>query len=182
MKTMKHNPAILIEKHLPERRQPKVVTAHCGCCCCCCCCLHSVGGLVGAALGSVPVPSLDDGYYIEDENNPGQYKLIRVPGKKTSNSAVGLYWGLFGILCAIAALVPFGNGGGGGLLLAVMVLPGIQLTASFAALLAIAFRGGTRPEYLQIGKITLGTILGTVIGVGIMYLTCLGSSGFKGIF
>jgi hypothetical protein len=129
----------------------------------------------------VPVQSLDEGYYIEDENNPGQYKLIRVPGRKTGNSAVGLYWGLFGILCAVTAVIPFGDAGGG-LLVAIMVLPGIQLTASFAALLAIFFRGGEKPEYLQIGKITLGVILGTVIGIGAMYLTCMGGSGFRGLF
>jgi hypothetical protein len=174
---MNRDPEIHVEKHPPERRQPKVVTAHCGCCCCCCCCLHSIGGLVGAGLGSAPVQALDEGYYIEDESNPGQYKLIRVPGQKTGSSVVGLYWLLFGILSALAAVTPFFGSPGGGLFVVIIFLPGIQLTASFAALLSIAFRGGGKPEYQQIGKITLGTILGTTIGFGIMWLMYIASIG-----
>lgn len=176
---MKQNPEIQVEKHPPERRHRKVVTAHCGCCCTCCCCLHSVGGLVGAGLGSVPVPALDEGYYIEDPDNPGQYKLIRVPGQKTGRSVVGLYWVIFGILCGMASLAPVG-GFGLGFFLAIIFLPGIQLVASFAALIAIAFRGGSKAEYQQIGKITLGTIIGSVIGFGIMYV--LAAGGNWGIF
>ncbi len=133
-------------------------------------------------MGSAPVQGHDEGYYIEDESNPGQYKLIRVPGQKTTNAAIGSYWLLFGILCAVTAVIPFGNEIGGGLFVVIMALPGVQLTASFAALLAVAFRSGGKPEYQQIGKITLFTILGTMIGTGIMWLTCIGSSGFRGIF
>ncbi len=131
-------------------------------------------------MGSAPVQALDEGYYIEDEANPGQYKLIRVAGQKTANAAVGSYWLLFGILCALGTVIPFGGGAGGGIIILLIFLPGVQITASFASLLAVAFRGGSKPEYQQIGKITLFTVLGTLLGLGIMWLTCIGSSGFTG--
>ena len=40
-----------IEAHPPERGEHKkqYVILY-SCCCCCCCCLHTIGGVVGAAV------------------------------------------------------------------------------------------------------------------------------------
>jgi hypothetical protein len=47
------NQGIGVRTHPPERRRSAPVTLNAGCCCCCCCCcLHTVGGLIGAAMGS----------------------------------------------------------------------------------------------------------------------------------
>src|SRR6516162_9243133 len=48
------NRPIVLTAHPPERRRRRSMVTHCGCCCCCCCCLHTVGGLIGAAIGSAP--------------------------------------------------------------------------------------------------------------------------------
>lgn len=46
----------MIRKLPPERRRRGTTLAAHGCCCCCCCCLHSLGGLIGAAIvrGATP--------------------------------------------------------------------------------------------------------------------------------
>src|SRR5262245_37793029 len=45
------NSPIRFEAHPPERkRRPQSVVVACGCCCCCCCCLHTLGGVIGAAV------------------------------------------------------------------------------------------------------------------------------------
>ena len=54
------DPAITVITHQPERRRQRAsVPAQAGgcCCCCCCCCLHTVGGLIGAAVA----PTLGSG-------------------------------------------------------------------------------------------------------------------------
>ena len=177
-------PEVQVERHPPERRQRKTVSANCGCCCTCCCCLHSLGGLIGAGIGSAPIKSAaEEGYYIEDPDNPGQYKLITVPTQRAPYSAVGTYWATLGILCGITVVMPLGTRDPEvGIVIVIMGLPAVQIAASFVALIVIACRGGTRESYLQIGKITLGTILGTVLGLGALWLSCFGMSGFRGIF
>lgn len=56
-----NRPPVRFESHQPERRRRAGTTLAAGCCCCCCCCLHTVGGLIGAAIASAsgrfePVP------------------------------------------------------------------------------------------------------------------------------
>jgi hypothetical protein len=41
---------LVIECHPPERRRRTEVRICHGSCCCCCCCLHTIGGIVGAAV------------------------------------------------------------------------------------------------------------------------------------
>ncbi len=148
-----------------------------------------MGGLIGAAMGSAPVRDPDEGYYIEDPDDPTGYRFV--PGKRraTPMSAVGVYWLCFGILCSMTLffpvlIAPFVREGVAeaevGLVVIIMGLPAVQLVASLVAFIVVAVIGGGRTGLLQIGKILLGTVLGTAIGIGVMWLSCIGLQGFKG--
>src|SRR5262245_31272193 len=53
-------PRVQVEAHPPERGKGRPVVVACGCsCCCCCCCLHTVGGVVGAAVMSAATAGVD---------------------------------------------------------------------------------------------------------------------------
>lgn len=57
-------PGVRVRAHPPERRRAAPVTLNAGCCCCCCCCcLHTVGGLIGAAMGSSAAPASRPSWY-----------------------------------------------------------------------------------------------------------------------
>jgi hypothetical protein len=147
---------IHFEKHQPERRRGLGSNLFCcGGCCCCCCCLHAVGGLLGAAGAS--------------------------GSKKSAGGASGIqaYWTcLTGLTVlgglAFACIVGASGGGGGGilsLLIALMFLPFVQLAASIVAVLWVQFRSGDFPEKANlqaIGRITVWSILGAVIGLLMM--------------
>lgn len=172
---------VRVEKHLPERRRPKTVTTHCGCCCCCCCCLHSVGGLIGAAVGSSPVASAQP-YYLEDEDNPGLYHVITPEGASPAGRAIGVYWLtllLLSVVIAVTGMPWWGMKNELGIFGVLMVLPAIQGAASLLNLIIVVSMSGTRAELLQVGKIFLGTVIGTMIGIGAMFLSCGGLSLFK---
>jgi hypothetical protein len=48
---------IHVQVHPGERGRRRGVVLNAGCCCCCCCCcLHTIGGVLGAMLGSAPAP------------------------------------------------------------------------------------------------------------------------------
>src|SRR3954447_17287436 len=52
-RSQSNNGRVEFHKHPPERRGGKGAKLYCGGgCCCCSCCLHSLGGLIGAALAS----------------------------------------------------------------------------------------------------------------------------------
>lgn len=170
-------PTFAVEKHAPERRRVKVVTTHCGCCCCCCCCLHTIGGLVGAAVGSVPVATTRvETMMVPDEYDPGQYRPARVRVPAPTGRAVSLYWAL---LAGLSLLVLVGTpllgdrGAGlnalGGLFVLIMAGPAVQLAASLAHPLVLLCVGAKREEYLQALMIFLGALLGTLIGIGAMW-------------
>jgi hypothetical protein len=68
-------PAVRIVAHPPERgpRRPgPPLQAGACCCCCCCCCLHSIGGIIGAAVAPLmggrthPGPYLPPPHYRDD--------------------------------------------------------------------------------------------------------------------
>jgi hypothetical protein len=97
-------------------------------------------------------------------------------------SAVALFWWLLVALSVVGLLwgVQTGIGGPGGwktgvgiaLLILALTLPAVQLGSAFLVLFVLLFsRRIDRPYRLkQLGKITLGTILGTLAGVLLMYL------------
>ena len=61
----------------------------------------------------------------------------------------------------------------------IMLLPAIQGAASLMNLIIVTSMGGTRSELLQVGKIFLGTLVGTIAGTAVMFISCGGFSLFK---
>ena len=162
-----------IERHPPERRANRGVVVACtgSCCCCCCCCLHTLGGIVGAAVASPSGTSTDGA------------------SQASSAKAAHTYWLLLVALCGLIAAgglsIAFNNANsyhdrwlevalmvGGGL---VVGLPLVQIAVSVAAVILIAinwpFRfADKRAALKRIGRITRHTITGTMVGVIIMFI------------
>src|SRR5688572_11685955 len=89
---------VRLETHLPERRKRSTVLLAHGCCCCCC--LHTVGGLAGAAYGSMrrngPAPetlTTDEAIRAEDE--------IRTANRFAAKA----YWLSLAVITLLAAIV-----------------------------------------------------------------------------
>ncbi len=152
-----------IEKHPPERRQRKkeFVVLY-SCCCCCCCCLHTIGGVIGAARAgdfpSWPEPS-------ESSEIPHTSFLttqLMYWISLVSILFVGLIYGVF--LWQDQALIAIG-------LSAILLGPLWLLAASLVMAIWLALRSDlpSKSEYWrQLGRITSGSIAGSVIGVLIM--------------
>jgi hypothetical protein len=147
--------SITVIAHPPERRRRQSVVAPC-CCCTCCCCLHSVGGLVGAGIGTATAP--------------GQ-------------AAAGVYWSTFAVLAMGLAFLSMSVGVGAHssgdlffvVLMALLALPLVQLAAVVvaAAIVAVAPSSsiGNKGTALRgIGSIAAGTIVGALVGLGAMIL------------
>jgi hypothetical protein len=85
-------------------------------------------------------------------------------------SAVSLFWGILLILILGGALLSISKGGGDGLIIGViillLVLPGLQLGAALvtALILAVSARPDKRYQFLRLGKIVLGVLVGTLLG------------------
>ena len=156
-----------IERHPPERRENRGVIVACtGSCCCCCCCLHTLGGIVGAAVASPSGTSTDGA------------------SQASSAKAAHTYWLLLVALCGLIAAggmsIAYSDRGRwqdvaivvGGLVLG---LPLVQIAVSVAAVILIAinwpFRfADKRAALKRIGRITRHTITGTMVGVIIMFI------------
>jgi hypothetical protein len=189
---------IQLDCHPAERRQRSgsVIVACCGCCCCCCC-LHTVGSLAGAAVAPIFGKKRDsigaryrllvEEYELEDQ--PGGETAAPEFRRKAKMSAVALYWWL---VAAFSAL-PLGYGVLIGLsepriestlvitlVLMALGMPLIQLAASLVAgvVLVASLRDDKGYQLLQLGKITLGSIVGTVAGV----LAMVGIASLVGAF
>jgi len=137
----------------------------CGCCCCCCCCLHSLGSLVGAGIASA-IP-------------------FKKPSGEREASAAPLYWFMLALGTASVVGGSLANGlwdWGSILLLIVLVLPAIQLGASFVAMVAIAVvpRFEDKNGYMSsLGRITLLSLAGTMIGIMVMGVGLMCLSVFR---
>jgi hypothetical protein len=178
-----------VSAHPPERRRVTTVTLPCGCCCCCCCCLHTIGGLIGAGLasgiaGATERPRYPD-YYYHPEDYPG---LVLPPRRSPTLSAVAIYWITFaGLTTLTAVLSCMGYGGGptrmgsmegagAALLILAIFLPAVQLAASVLAIIlaAVTDLPNAGARVWAVGKITLGMVLGTAVGMGIMVVLYVG--------
>ncbi len=160
-------PPLQMEAHAPERRKRRgAVTASCGCCCCCCC-LHAIGGLIGAAVapvfgaGAAPTP-----FHYDVDDDDAELPPLTKPGL----SAIAVYWIAFLVLTALGALIALANGVVGVVVL-VLALPLVQLGAAFVALpiLASSPRSVESGQLWQLGKIALGLVVGTGLGVASMF-------------
>ena len=159
-------PAITLRAHPPERRRRSVLVASPSCCCCCCCCLHSIGGLAGAAVGSISprAPWSAFAYWVA---------LLALT---MLTILAGPLYVVFEGNAPQDPLEVIGDGMGGALCLLIMLLPAVQLAASAVAGLVVAVAPGRAfgedkgASLVAIGKITAGMIFGTLVGIGVMYL------------
>ena len=162
---------IRVESHPPERRRRSTVLLAHGCCCCCC--LHTVGGLAGAAYGSMrrnaPSPdslTTDAAIRAEDE--------IRTANRLAAKA----YWlstALVTLLSAIVGTLIDPRESMVSLFVIVFFFPAGQLAASLAALIYIQVKPPVRkPECLsRLGRITLFAFVGTLAGVVGLFITAL---------
>jgi hypothetical protein len=173
-------PSIRLTAHPPERhRRADPVILPCACCCCCCCCLHSLGSLVGGIVGSVKPLDLPP-REISDPDFPFPFRRDELDEEGPVLPAAILYWLLMSLLLGIGVTWAYLAGSlrrpddlVGVLAGVVMLLPVPQLGASILSALAAAlFYADRRAALARIGKITLYSFLGTMIGLGLMGCFC----------
>jgi hypothetical protein len=165
---------IRVEFHPPERGgRGGPIILPCGCCCCCCCCLHSLGSLVGGLVGTAQ--PIKTGPRPVDPDFPFPYRRDEFELGGAVLPAGTLYWllVLFGMgLCGVWVFLSHGLGrtDPSGTLLEILAywvlgLPAIQLGASVVAALAVVcFYSDKAAAGARIGKITLWSLVGTLIG------------------
>jgi hypothetical protein len=169
--------------HPPERRrQGAPVVLPCGCCCCCCCCLHTLGSLIGGITGSTR-PIAPRARPV-DPDFPFPYRRDEFELEGEALPAGALYWLLVCVGLGVGSLWYFLAEGArrpedlfyGFLISLIFALPLVQLGASVvAAVIVFLFYADRATAAIRIGKITLWSFVGTLIGVAIM-------GGFCGMF
>src|SRR4051794_12690732 len=137
------NETVQFEKHQPERRRGARGRVLCGCCCCSCC-LHSVVGLIAAAVAT-----------------PGNQR-------PSGGSVVRCYWIVLILLTVVLLIFSTATAMGLGLIIALFCLPLVQLAASLLTLVWIGIRSANSPDkkadMLTLGRITLWSFLGALAG------------------
>jgi hypothetical protein len=165
---------ISVVAHPPERRRQSLVFVASGCCCSCCCscCLHSIGAVVGASIAGAM----------------GAVSSASVETRAARSRGQWIYWLSTAILCALtvltAPLTLKGNVAEGvavGLIILVVAMPLIQLVgAVVAAIIIVAAPFQHKSASLaQVGKLTLGMVAGTAVGVLIL---AIGLGGLTMLF
>lgn len=172
---------VTVRRHPPERlirAMARGEVAQAGCSCCCCCCLHSLGGLVGAALYS---PS-GDPPASPDKPKPtaglADDELDRPVGPPTAPPrAPSIFWSTTAALAILGFVIPpviwERSGPSLGLSALILGLPAFLLGGSVITalvIIAIPSLSGDAREWKRLGRITLGNIVGTLIGIGLMLL------------
>jgi hypothetical protein len=145
--------AIVIERLSPERQASQPNAAAGGACCCCCCCLHSVGGLIGAAVAQ---PDKESSLDTEEKSG------LNLSGRQP-------YWMSVLISCLVVFMLTLVSADGEalvGLFVLAMFGPGIQLVASLFAAFAVGNSkdGAAKPRLRHIGRMTLYSVVGAVVG------------------
>jgi hypothetical protein len=166
-------PPDVIEAHPPERgpRRKQYVVLY-SCCCCCCCCLHTIGGAVGAAVAAVN----------------GNYRPLEKPfePRRRMPSSQALYW--FSVIVATAltwvcttlyAAAEMGSLASAPLtglyitgVALILIGPIWLLAGSIVMALRLTFSRRLRDDrgyWKSLGRITLGGVIGTAVGCGIMF-------------
>ena len=143
---------MILRKHPPERRSRSVTLAAHGCCCCCCCCLHSVGGLIGSAVASTK--STTD----EARRTVKVYLLVLLA---------------LTVLTVLTVTRENRDNVAVGLVITALILPGVQLGASFFTLCAGMFLALDNPT---LGRITLKAFIWGVVGALIMIVPAMALS------
>jgi hypothetical protein len=167
------NAPVIITKNAPERRR-RAVTTLCGCTCCtCCCCLHTLGSLIGAAVAptitrGAPMPIT---YYYDEETGDALPEISK-PGL----SAVSLFWWIscFLIFCSFLYTILLEKGRVDSMMVTgvilLLVFPLLQLASAVVTLIVFGFwpRPDRGYQLKQLGKITAGVLLGSILGIGAM--------------
>jgi hypothetical protein len=176
-----HPPAVTITRHPPEHDRPAapdVAPAGC-CCCCCCCCLHTLGGLLGAVSGSIttiePPP-----VRMTDPDAPFPFRRDEFEDEGPIIPTPLMYWMLVAFLIGVTALWPYvmdGMRNPGmmvwGLFIAFMILPALQLGASVLSVFGVLlFYPSKGLPLRRVGRITLWSFVGTLIGTLVMGGLC----------
>lgn len=183
-----------IEHHPPERRASRGIVLACpGSCCCCCCCLHSLGGIIGAAMAD----KIGRGKSVPREASQTREDVAR---QDSMASASRLYWWTFlvlsflvfagGVPLAVVNLQPGPDRWLNAFLMVgvgvVFFFPILQLAASAIAALLLACRWprarALRSAGLgQLARIALGVVVGVVaaiIAMGILFAVLNGGLQF----
>lgn len=158
---------IRIERVTPERGTTSSGAAAAGSCCCCCC-LHTVGSVIGAlSARSVPVaPEPEIPAAVLATEHDGR-TLIR------KTSVAGLYWALVAIATGLfvsLSIEPHSSRNNEIAVGIAMVLPGLQLAASLVACGVVLFSKhiDRHARLVHLWRITLRTLVGGLIGLGVM--------------
>jgi hypothetical protein len=105
-----------------------------------------------------------------------EYKDFVLPAYQSNSSAVGIYWGILGVLVffVLTLGVPGMAGATEGVWVVIMGFPLIQLVASLLAMLAVLCfcRVNMLAKVWVIAIITFGTFVGTMAGVVLMMILC----------
>ncbi len=138
---------VALTPHAPERRRWAgwlSSTTFCSCCCSCCCCAHSLGGLIGAAVASR-----------KGTDSPERRRVNRT------------YWLSFLALAVLNCILPWaGEMGGVNIIIAILLLPGIQLAAALLAcgIIALSAVEDKRAAWRHLGRIALTSFGGAFAG------------------
>lgn len=165
-----------LDRHEAEHgARPGAGVAPAGCCCCCCC-LHTLGGIIGAINGSTQRLDSRPFHFTDEKEEPFGTRRDAFDDEPPVMPVPVLYWLLVLFLGAVTAVVtylgsPTGDPSmfGAGVFIAFMFLPALQLGASFLTMLAIlVFYPQRRFPLRRVGRITLWSYVGTIIGLLIM--------------
>ncbi|MGP0062765.1 MAG: hypothetical protein ACLQGP_04065 [Isosphaeraceae bacterium] len=175
-------PTIILRAHPPERLVRSLARGHIAgaCCCCCCCCLHSVGSLTGAAVGS---------FFPRTRTRPasGETKPLDKPwddelaGPTSVVPAAPRVGSMFWMATLGASIVmswwamaqPSTGGFKETLLYLAIYMPALQLAGAVICLLIILSIPQLRRDargWKKLGFITVGAIVGGLLGTLIMYM------------
>ena len=167
MPNMKTADTPTMASHPPERRRRTEIRMCHGSACCCCCCVHTVGGIIGAAVAPafgknnrMPI------HYYYDEDLDISVPNVAKPGA----SAVKVFWFLSlgtAILGTMLGALAGREGFLIGLFTFAMGFPALQLGCAVVTLiwLGLSSRPDKSFQSWQIGKIAIGLFVGTAAGI-----------------
>jgi hypothetical protein len=98
----------------------------------------------------------------------------RIALPRSGPSAVRTFWIVLLVLLAIGLMLSLAAGGEGfivGVVIILLILPALQLAAAIVTLFVLAL--STHPnrgrQLWQLGKIVMGVVIGTVLGIVVMW-------------
>jgi hypothetical protein len=182
---------VVFVAHPSERGRSRSNVPVCAgaCSCCCCCCLHTIGGLIGAAVNSGPKsPIRRTNYSPEDPEDFRSFAEVfsRAESEekpRTGRSAARTFWMILVVLVSLGLFIGLvaglaDNSGLWGLLVAGAILlmgaPVLQIVAIVVTWFMLCYgtsdRTQLRGELRVLGRISIGSIVGALAGFLAMVL------------